>query len=143
MPGIPPPMPPPIGGIAGSSAGISVIPASVVSSIADAEDAFCSADLVTLARVNDSGTDHVNIFFCRSVESSTFRTFLNLCNNYTSFKAGVFSDLSNRFFQSSYDDSTTSLSIAFQTFYISLNSRDSVYQSSTTTSYDTFLYSSP
>ena len=39
-PGIPPPMPPPIGGIAGSSDGASVTPASVVRSIADADDAF-------------------------------------------------------------------------------------------------------
>lgn len=39
IPGIPPPMPPPIG-IAGSSDGASVIPASVVSSIAEADAAF-------------------------------------------------------------------------------------------------------
>lgn len=37
--GIPPPMPPPIGA-AGSSAGTSVMPASVVSSIAEADAAF-------------------------------------------------------------------------------------------------------
>ena len=49
MPGIPPPMPPPIGGIAGSSDGASVTPASVVRSIADADDAFWRADLVTFA----------------------------------------------------------------------------------------------
>ena len=48
IPGIPPPIPPPIG-IAGSSFGISATQLSVVRSIAEAEAAFWSADLVTFA----------------------------------------------------------------------------------------------
>ena len=49
MPPMPPMPPPPIGGIGGMSSLMSVTPASVVRSIADAEAAFCRADLVTLA----------------------------------------------------------------------------------------------
>ena len=55
-------------------------------------------------RVNDTGFNHVNIFFGKSVEAKAFAAAFNGIYNNCAFKACVVSDLAYRFFDSAFND---------------------------------------
>ena len=102
MPGMPPPIG--IAGAAASLAGLSATMDSVVRIIAAMLAALLQCASGNFGRVNDTGFNHVNIFFGKSVEAKAFAAAFNGIYNNCAFKTCVVSDLAYRFFDSAFNN---------------------------------------
>ena len=83
------------------------------------EDESCDGSCILksrtgyFGRIDDTGFNHIDIFFFKGIEAyAVFRCF-DLSDDDRAFEAGVFSDLTERSFNSAFDEVDTGLNVAF------------------------------
>lgn len=109
------------------------------------EDESCDGSCILksrtgyFGRIDDTGFNHIDIFFFKGIEAYAVFRFFNLSDDDRAFEAGVFSDLTERSFNSAFDEVDTGLNVAF--FFEFVEGREDVDERRAAARYDTFFNS--
>lgn len=105
------------------------------------EDESCDGSCILksrtgyFGRIDDTGFNHIDIFFFKGIEAyAVFRGF-NLSDDDRAFEAGIFGDLTERSFNSAFDEVDTGLNVAF--FFEFVEGREDVDKGRAAARYDT------